>query len=437
MKRYLIITFGCQMNVHDSEVLGGILSSIGFRPASSEEEADIILLNTCSVRKKAVDKVFTKLGRLAKLKRKKPSLILGVVGCTAQQLGEKIIKRAPYVDLVLGTEREFGIADLIPRVEQGEKVVDITMAGFSPEPPTGCVRRGSDFQAYVTVSRGCNNFCSYCIVPYVRGRERSRPAKSILKEVRELAEKGYKEVTLLGQNVNSYRDPDDARIDFVRLLHLVHDVPGISWIRFITSHPKDFTRDLAKTMKELPKVCSYLHLPIQSGSSRILALMNRGYTKEEYLEKIGWVKEEVPGVTLSSDMIVGFPGETDEDFKETMDVVEKVRFDVVFSFKYSPRPFTKAAELPDSVPNEVKTARLIALQRRQREIQIERNKELVGKELTVLVDGVSKRDEKAVSGRTEGNKVVNFKGGRELIGEFVRVKIIRAGPNSLYGERLE
>jgi tRNA-2-methylthio-N6-dimethylallyladenosine synthase len=437
MRRYFFITFGCQMNVHDSEVLQGILSLNGFSPASSEEDADIILLNTCSVREKAVDKVFAKLGRLADLKRAKPDLILGVVGCTAQQLGEEVIKRAPYVGLVLGSNKEFEIADFIPRVAQGEKVVDIALDSSYPDHPISCTRRRSTFQAYVTISRGCSNFCSYCIVPHVRGEERSRPVSGIMSEIKELAEKGYKEVTLLGQNVNSYRDLEDEEIDFVRLLHMVHQVNGIDWIRFITSHPRDFSWDLARSMGELPKVCPCLHLPIQSGSSRILALMNRGYTKEDYLERISWAKEWVPDIALTGDIIVGFPGEEEEDFAETMDLVEKIRFDVIFSFKYSPRPFTKAAKLPDSVPPEVKTARIVTLQNRQREIQLARNEELVGKEAPVLVDGVSKRDEEAVSGRTGGNKVVNFKGGKKLIGRFVRVKITRACPNSLYGEKLK
>ena len=435
--KFYIYTFGCQMNEHDSEYMGAVLLEKGYSPVEEESQADIILVNTCCVREKVEHKIFTKLGRLVKLKRRNRELIIGVTGCFAQLAGEVIKRRMPQVDFVLGVQeisRLPAVIDSLCSLRKGwDKMPEEgkQLGSF----PCG-FRRRSPVQAMVTIMEGCNNFCSYCIVPFVRGKERSRAAEEILREVKETAADGYKEVLLLGQNVNSYFDASNNGTSFVDLLIKVHQIDGIDRIRFVTSHPRDFSYGLVETIRDYPKICKHVHLPVQSGSTRILKLMNRKYSQDEYMEKIQWLKREVPEIGLSTDVIVGFPQETEDDFQQTMRLVQEVEFDGMYSFKYSPRPLTKACQYADSVPEEVKGRRLMQLQGLQKRIQLRKNQSLVGKVVEILVDGVSKKDPHALCGRTSSNKIVNFTGAPELMGKFLRVKIIRAGPNSLFGERV-
>ncbi|TKJ33479.1 tRNA (N6-isopentenyl adenosine(37)-C2)-methylthiotransferase MiaB [bacterium (candidate division B38) B3_B38] len=435
--KFYIYTFGCQMSEHDSEYMAAVLLEKGYSSTEEESQADIVLVNTCCVREKVEHKIFTKLGRLVKLKKKNRELIIGVTGCYAQLAGEVIKRRMPLVDFVLGTQEIRRLPVVIDRLrslrqgwdkmpEEGKQ-----LRGF----PCG-FRRRSPVQAMVTIIEGCNNFCAYCIVPFARGKERSRAAEEIEREVKEAAAKGYIEVLLLGQNVNSYFDPSNNSISFADLLIKIHQVEGIERIRFITSHPKDFSYRLVETIRDYHKICNHVHLPVQSGSTRILKLMNRKYSRDEYMEKIEWLKREVPEIGISTDIIVGFPEETEDDFQQTIRLVKEVKFDGIYSFKYSPRPLTKANQYPDTVPEEVKGRRLMELQGLQKRIQLRKNQSLVGRVVEILVDNVSKKDPLALCGRTSSNRIVNFKGGAELMGKFLRVKIIRAGPNSLFGERV-
>ena len=437
LMKYYIYTFGCQMNEHDSEHMGAVLLEKGYSPAEEESQADIILVNTCCVREKVEHKIFTKLGRLVKLKRRNRELIIGVTGCFAQLAGEAIKRRMPQVDLVLGVQEISRLPALIDSHRSVRKGWDKMPEAVKQLESFPCgFRRRSPVQAMVTIMEGCNNFCSYCIVPFVRGTERSRAAEEILSEVKEAAADGYKEVLLLGQNVNSYFDPSNNGTSFVELLIKVHQIDGMERIRFVTSHPKDFSYRLVETIRDYPKICKHVHLPVQSGSTKILKLMNRKYSRDEYMEKIQWLKREVPEIGISTDIIVGFPQETEDDFQQTMRLVEEVEFDGMYSFKYSPRPLTRACQYEDSVPEEVKGRRLMELQELQKRIQLSKNQSLVGKVVEILVDGVSKKDPHALCGRTSSNKIVNFTGAPELMGKFLRVKIIRAGPNSLFGERV-
>lgn len=430
--RYYIHTFGCQMNVHDSEEMAGLMESIGLLPAKSEEEADIILLNTCSVRDKADQKLFTKLGRVGKLKETKPDLLISVCGCIAQRDGEALLKRAPFVDLVLGTRSIARLPVLIQEVrETGVGKCCISMDGGFAE--FEIFRRSSKAIAYVTIMEGCNNFCSYCIVPFVRGREISRSAVSIIDEVEKLAGAGYLEVHLLGQNVNSYYD-SGKDFTFSRLLRSVARVSGIERIRFITSHPKDFSEEIVAAMAEEGNICNAIHLPPQSGSNKVLEAMNRKYSREQYLEKIQILKRYLKSVALSGDFIVGFPGETDSDFEQTLSLVEEVEFAQLFTFIYSPRPGTKAADLDDDIPREKKVERLIRLQELQNSIQLRKNSEKIGSEEIVLIDGFAAKGGGQKSARTEGNVVVNMEAPDELIGKIVPVVITGAGVHSLRGD---
>jgi tRNA-2-methylthio-N6-dimethylallyladenosine synthase len=419
------------MNVHDSEEMAGILECMGYVPAADEEDADIILLNTCSVREKADQKLFTKLGRIGKLKSRKPHLIVGVCGCIAQREGEAVFRRAPFVDLVLGTRAISRLPILLREVEEsggGRCFIEM-----SDEIGTQSVyRRSSSVIAYVTIMEGCNNFCSYCIVPFVRGRETSRPSISILAEVEQLADDGYREVHLLGQNVNSYYDAIN-RTTFAGLLKQVAHVRGISRIRFITSHPKDFTYDIAEVMAEEATVCNAIHLPAQSGSDAVLAAMNRQYTRRGYLDRIEILKNHLKSVSLSSDFIAGFPGESEKDFRQTLNLAEEVGYSQLFTFIYSPRPGTSAAGLEDNIPRAVKVERLIRLQELQNRIQSEKNSMMVGSDLEVLVDGASAKAGGQMTGRTEGNIVVNFDAPTEILGKIVRLRITEAGIHSLRG----
>lgn len=435
-KLALIRTFGCQMNERDTETIRGLLQQEGYGFTDNPEEADLILYNTCCVRENPERKVYGQVGQLQELKAKRPGLIIGICGCMPQQKEELpvMLERLPHVDLFFGTHNIHRLPELLHRVcTTGERVVEIL--DDSDEPIEGLpALRSNDFKAFVTIMHGCNNFCSYCIVPYVRGRERSRTPEAVLQEIRILADRGVKEVTLLGQNVNSYGKDLKSDIDFAQLLELVNEVPGIQRIRFTTSHPKDISDRLIRQLGRLDKVCEHLHLPVQAGSNNVLRRMNRRYTREYYLEIVEKVRQEVPGVSITTDIMVGFPGETDDDFADTLSLVEQVRFDSAFTFIYSPRKGTPAAELLDQVPEEVKKERIYKLIEVQNKVSLEINQSLVGSEVEVLVEGTSKSDAQMLTGKTRTNKTVLFAGTRELIGELVKVRIIEAQTWSLVGE---
>ena len=425
------------MNENDSIQAGILLKKyLNLEPVSELKDANVIILNTCSVREKPERKVFSEAGKIGKFKkRSKKKIIIGIMGCVAQQLGRSILDKLPYIDFVIGTHNIHKLPEIIERVlKYNERIAEVDQ--YDKIPSISIHTNPYDkfgLKAYVTIMQGCNNFCSYCIVPYVRGREYSRKSEDILEEIMELADKGVKEVTLLGQNVNSYGKTRKGEISFVELLYKVSEIEGIERIRFTTSHPKDFNEDLMFAFKDIEKLCNHLHLPLQSGSNKILKLMNRKYRKEEYLEKVFKLKEIVPDIAISTDIIVGFPFETDEDFEHTIDVVKKVKFITSFSFKYSPRPFTKYSEV-DNVPDEVKSERLKILQGLQREITLNYNVGSVGKIYNVLVEGFSKKGQ--LTGRLYDNRIVNFEGNENLIGKFVKVKIKKGYQNSLIGEVL-
>jgi tRNA-2-methylthio-N6-dimethylallyladenosine synthase len=432
-RRYHIMTWGCQMNVHDSEKIAGILSALGCCSADRPEDADIILLNTCSIREKAAQKAYTEIGRIRKLKRRNPNLVLAVCGCVAQQEKEKLLQKAPHIDFILGPKCVADLARVLEQGRPGEPSIHVALEGnVYRETPT--VARSSSVKAFVTIMEGCDNFCSYCIVPFVRGREISRPVDAILEEIRGLALRSCREVELLGQNVNSYRHNGSR---FPDLLTRVGAVEGIERVRFTTSHPKDFNEETIEAMAACPKICNHIHLPAQSGSTRVLERMNRGYTAGQYRAKIEALRRRIPGIAVSTDLIVGFPGETEEDFEMTLSLVREVRFDSLFSFKYSPRPLTRAAAaFPDTVAPGEKQRRLEVLQGLQREIQTERYRSLLGTEVEVLVDGFSRKDPGCASGRTSDNKVVNLERAGDLFGRIVAARITQAHPNSLAGRVL-
>jgi tRNA-2-methylthio-N6-dimethylallyladenosine synthase len=429
--KFYVHTFGCQMNVNDSERIAGVLSAAGGKKSNSPEKSDIIIVNTCAVREKSEEKLYSYLGRLAAFKMKKKTTI-GVVGCVAQLYGSKLLEEKPFIDFVLGPDNYNLISEIIQSNHE-EKFNSTSWSRDYNEIPHEIILRESKIIAYITIMEGCNNFCSYCIVPFARGREKFRPLQKIIQEIQDLANKGYKEIQLLGQNVNSYRDPDTAK-DFSILLKEADRARGIEWIRFISSNPKNFTKKIAETMKEAKKVCHQLHLPVQSGSSSVLKRMNRGYTREEYLQKIAWLRDLMPNISLSTDVIVGFPGETEEEFQETLTILEEARFNNIFSFRYSPRPLTVACREKDAVSFEEKKRRLIEVQNLQKKIQLELNKSLRGRVMKVLCSGKSKKDPHIYSGRNEGYQVVNFKSKNDVIGRFVDVRITSCGPYSLRGE---
>ncbi len=420
------------MNVLDSEKMAGILESRGFLMAGNEKNADIFIFNTCSVREKAAEKLFSYLGRL-KRKKVEKGLIIGVCGCVAQVEGEKILKRAPYVDFILGTRRFYKIGDVVEDLLQngGGKIVDTEMESSLTPKEIDEIKRNEFFREYVLIMEGCNNFCSYCIVPYTRGRERSRRLVNILNEVKRYVSEGALEINLLGQNVNSYRDPDGY--DFTDLLNEVSKIEGLKRIRFTTSHPKDFNEKLLNLIVSKKNICKHIHLPPQSGSNRILKLMNRKYTREEYLKKIEMIKECGLDFGISGDFIVGFPGETESDFKDTLSLLEEVKYSSIFSFKYSPRKGTYAERHFKDMDEDVKLKRLMELQKFQQKIQYELNREKVGNTYEVLVESISKKGS-TLMGRTEQNYIVNFKGTKDLIGELVDVKITDFSAQTLKGE---
>ena len=433
-RKYLIETFGCQMNVHDSERMAGLLEQAGFESTDDAADADVVVVNTCSVRERAEGQLYTRLGELREL-----AIALGteqtvvVAGCVAQQEGEAIFKRSPgVVDVVVGTQAIRRLPMLVEESRTGS-VIDLNPYD-DVSWPLGVTRRSDPVKAYITIIEGCNEFCSFCVVPYTRGNELMRSKADIVAEVREAAAAGRKEVQLLGQIVNHYVAPDDPDCGFAGLLEAVHEVEGIERIRFASPHPRHVDERFLETVASLPKVCRHLHLPVQSGSTRVLAAMRRRYTRETYLGLVDRIRRDLPEFALSTDMIVGFPGETDEDFEETLSLTRAARYHSMFSFKYSPRPNTLADKrLADDVRDEVKTERIVALQALQREIQSELNERMVGRVFDVLVDAASRRRETELSGRTSGNVVVNLPGPAAWIGHTVAVRIERAGPHSVWG----
>ena len=436
IKKYYIETWGCQMNEEDSEKLSGMLKAIGYTKADTQEEAGIIIFNTCCVRENAENKVFGNLGELKHLKKKNPDLIIAICGCMMQQEGmaDKILQKFPHVNIVFGTHNAYKFPEYLNRVKtEGVQVKEI----FNKE--TDIVEgvpidRESKVKAFVTIMYGCNNFCTYCIVPYVRGRERSRKSEDIIKEIEALVAEGYKEVTLLGQNVNSYGKGLEEDIDFARLLRKINEIEGLERIRFMTPHPKDLTKDVIMAIKECGKLCEQVHLPVQSGSNRILKKMNRNYTREDYLALVELIKKEIPGVSITTDIIVGFPGETEEDFLDTLDLAKKVQYDSAFTFIYSRRNNTPADMMLNQVPDEDKHHRFDRLVKTINESVISKNKAFEGKVVEVLVEGPSKNDETKLMGRTRNGKLVNFTGENVKAGDLVNVNIVRAQPFSLIGE---
>jgi tRNA-2-methylthio-N6-dimethylallyladenosine synthase len=440
VKKVFIRTFGCQMNEYDSDKMLDILGLA--EPVELTQDpalADVILFNTCSVREKAQSKVFSDLGRVKVLKKANPNLIIGVGGCVASQEGATIVKRAPYVDVVFGPQTLHRLPELIAKRQQtGKSQVDISfpeIEKFDALPPP----RVDGPAAFVSIMEGCSKYCSFCVVPYTRGEEVSRPFEDVLTEVADLADQGVREVTLLGQNVNAYlgkMGDTDQIADFATLLEYVHDIPGIERIRYTTSHPKEMTSRLIDAYATLPKVVSFLHLPVQAGSDRVLAAMKRGYTTLEFKSIVRRLRQARPGITLSSDFIVGFPGETDADFDQTMALIDEIGFDTSFSFMYSKRPGTPAADLTDEVPDMLKLKRLHRLQTKINEQASAIAHAMVGQPQRVLVEGPSRRDPTEMMGRTENNRIVNFKGSPRLIGQLVDITIDEVNTNSLRGEIL-
>ena len=435
---FFIETWGCQMNEEDSEKLNGMLEKSGYIRSDTKEDADIIIFNTCCVRENAELKVYGNLGILKKLKENNPNLIIAVCGCMMQQKGmaQKIIKKFPFVDIVFGTYNFYKFMEYLQRVKQdGKQIVEIynKAEGITEGIP---IDRKSSVKALVTIMYGCNNFCTYCVVPYVRGRERSRKPENIINEIENLVSKGYKEITLLGQNVNSYGKGLEPHITFAELLRKVNEIKGLERIRFMTSHPKDLSDELIDAIKDCSKVCEHFHLPVQSGSTRILQNMNRHYTKERYLEIVEKLKNNVPGIALTTDIIVGFPGETEEDFEETLDLVRKVRFDSAFTFLYSRRNNTPADKMKEQIDDDVKHERFNRLINLLNVISAEKNKAYEGKTYEILVEGKSKNNPNTLMGRTRTDKLVNFEGSMEDIGKLINVKITKSHSFSLFGEKI-
>lgn len=435
--KLFIKTHGCQMNEYDSSKMRDVLvDSYGLEITEVEADADVILLNTCSIREKAQEKVFSQLGRWRKLKEKNPNLVIGVGGCVASQEGKNIIRRAPYVDMVFGPQTLHRLPKMLKAVNEEKKPqMDISFPEIEkfdnmPEP------RKEGASAFVSIMEGCSKYCTFCVVPYTRGEEVSRPLDGVLAEVMELALQGVKEINLLGQNVNSYRGQthDDEVVDLAHLIHYVAAIDGIERIRFTTSHPVEFTDSLIEAYRDVPKLANYLHLPVQSGSDRVLSAMKRGHTAIEYKQKIRKLREVRPDIALSSDFIVGFPGETDKEFAATMKLINDIKFDQSFSFIYSKRPGTPAANIEDEIPLSVKKERLYLLQETINGFAAEVSQAMIGTVQKVLIEGVSKKDDKQLAGRTENMRVVNFDGNHRLIGQLIDVEITQAVRNSLKGK---
>jgi len=439
-RKYLIETFGCQMNVHDSERMAGLLDQAGYEPTEDDRDADVIVINTCSVRERAEEKLFTRLGEIRQMGLEDGTRpVVAVAGCVAQQEGGKLLKRSNAVDVIVGTQNIKRLPMLVDSaVERGaghgraelalDPVEDISF-------PLGIARRSDPLKAYVTIIEGCNEFCAFCVVPYTRGHERMRPVADILADARHAVDTGARELQLLGQIVNHYQAPDDAACDFPALLERLNAIEGLSRIRFASPHPRHVTPRMIAAMRDLPAVCRHLHLPVQSGSTRVLSAMRRRHTREQYLELVAALRSAVPDIALSTDMIVGFPGETTDDFAETLSLTAAVRYHSMFSFKYSERPNTLALKrMPDDVPEVEKTERIVALQALQKSIQGELYAASIGQTFDVLVDSRSRRRDWELSGRTSGNTVVNFSGEASWIGRIVPVRITAANPYSLRGD---
>jgi tRNA-2-methylthio-N6-dimethylallyladenosine synthase len=441
--KYLIETFGCQMNIHDSERMAGLLEQAGYEATTDDHEADVIVINTCSVRERAEEKLFTRLGEIRQMAVDDGSRpIVAVTGCVAQQEGSQILRRSNAVDVIVGTQNLKRLPMLVDQAVTRSR-------SARPEPtiaidpvddvsfPLGIARRSDPVKAYVTIIEGCNEFCAFCVVPYTRGHERMRPVADILAEARHVVATGAREVQLLGQIVNHYQAPDDPSCDFAALLERLNGIEGLSRIRFASPHPRHVTPRMIAAMRDLPAICRHLHLPVQSGSTRVLAAMRRRHTREQYLELVAQLREAMPDIALSTDMIVGFPGETESDFADTLSLTAAVRYHSMYSFKYSERPSTLALKrMPEDVPEQEKTRRIVALQSLQKHVQGELFAAAVGRTFDVLVDSRSRRRDWELSGRTSGNTVVNFSGQPEWIGRTVAVRITDANPNSLRGEAL-
>ena len=437
-KRYLIETWGCQMNEEDSEKISGMLKNLGYVRTNDKAKADIIIFNTCCVRENAELKVYGSIGALKKLKSENPDLIIAICGCMMQQEGmaEMILKKYPQVDIVFGTHNAHHFPEYLNKVRlSNDSIIEIVTKeeGIVEGIP---VDRESSIKAFVTIMYGCNNFCTYCIVPYVRGRERSRNPEDIENEIRDLVKKGYKEITLLGQNVNSYGKGLEPSINFAGLIRRVNKIDGIERIRFMTSHPKDLTLDVIEAMAECEKMCDHIHLPVQSGSSRLLKIMNRHYDRAQYINLVGEIRRLLPSVAITTDIIIGFPGETEEDILETISLVNEVKFDLAFTYIYSKRKGTPADEMEDQIPDDIKHERFNRIVEAVNESCAFRNKEYDDKIVEVLVEDFSKNDETKLMGRTTSSKLVNFTGNKENIGKIVNVKITKANSFSLLGEEV-
>src|ERR1700735_1000400 len=432
-KSFFIETFGCQMNDHDSEKVAGVLQGRGYRPVATPSQADLVLYNTCSIREKAAQKVFARLGDWKTLSDGK---IIGVLGCLAQQEGEEIFERAPWVSLVCGSASYRKLPELIDQLESGGRRVTGLDLDTEETFETDITRRDRLLSAYITIIEGCDYACAYCVVPHTRGPERSRASEAVIAEVKRLADAGYTEIQLLGQTVNSYRDPSARKWNFVDLLRGVAAVQGIRRVRFPTSHPNDFRREIVEAIDATPELCDHVHLPVQSGSNTILRAMHRTYTRDEYLTKIEWIRAASRPISITSDIIVGFPGETEAEFEESLTLLDAAQYDAIFSFTYSPRPNTSAKDMPDAIPEAEKSRRLAVLNERQRQIQIARNEQLVGETFEVLVDA-RHAARGQWGGRSSCNRLINFTTTREnLLGEYISVQVTRGGPNSLVGEQV-
>jgi tRNA-2-methylthio-N6-dimethylallyladenosine synthase len=436
-RKYLIETFGCQMNVLDSEKIAGSLHIKGMESTDDASQADIIILNTCSVREKAVQKVYTRLGEIKGYKSIRPNLVVGVVGCMAQIESNQILKKAPFVNIVAGPQKGSAMGDLVSSSILSKAPVVDMRTDENPAPlETPYIKRQNPWRASITISEGCNRHCAYCVVPTTRGKERVRESSHIVREVQSLVDCGYIEILLLGQTVNSYVDPTAGNMTFARLLRKIAEVAGLKRIRFTSPHPADFSDELLDVMVSCPQVCNQIHLPVQSGSTRILQAMRRGYTRESYLKIIEKIQDSPRPIAVSTDFIVGFPGESESDFQDTLSLLDAVQYDSAFSFKYSRRPHTAALDFPDELSDEEKRRRLAILQERQRQIQYRRNAAYLNQVVEVLVEDKA-RSRVRLSGRTSNNKIVNFDGPDDLIGKIVHVEIVGYSPNSLKGTLIQ
>lgn len=433
MLKYHIVTYGCQMNKSDSEKVAGILENLGYTPSQTVEDADLILLNTCSVRERAEEKVFGKLGELKKVKKRRPEVIIGVFGCMAQRMKEELIEKFPHIDFVLGSYKFVRLPEVLRELKIGKKFILVEDDPSPEDLNWRFIKRDKNFQAWIPIIYGCNNFCTYCIVPYLRGREKSRDPKDIIQEIEFLAKQGVVEVTLLGQNVDSY-GKDLGNIDLADLLAEIQKIKEIKRIRFLTSHPRDVSDKLIDTVAKYPKICPHWHLPLQAGSDRILQKMGRGYSYSEYKALIDKIRSKIPNASFSTDIIVGFPGETEEDFLSTRKALEEIKFDTVNLAIYSPRPGTPASKFDDPVPYEIKKKWFDELENLQRKIIYEKNSSMVGKEEIVLAEEVNPKNPKELAGRTENYRLVFFEADKNLIGKFLIIKITEAKLWSLKGE---